>query len=113
MVPSSAPDGRSLNLRWGGRIGPTLPAGIVRRIPPGRTRYGATVFDERAATIAELRPLAIHGMAYVDVVLALEGGGTLSARLGPEAMPAELAVGDAVVAISVMANVIELRRPAG
>jgi len=71
------------------------------------------MFDERSAVVLEVRPLAIHGMAYVDVVLELEGGGSLSARLGPEAVPAGLAVGDGVVAVSVMANVIELRRSEG
>ena len=69
------------------------------------------MFDERAATVTELRPLAIHGMAYVDVVLDLDGNGPLSARLGPEAVPSDLSVGDRVVAVTVMANVIELRRP--
>jgi hypothetical protein len=40
------------------------------------------------------------------------GGGRLSARLGPEAVPSDLAAGDRVVAVTVMANVIEVRRPA-
>lgn len=71
------------------------------------------MFDERSAVVTELRPLAIHGMPYIDVVLTLDGGGTRSARLGPEAVPEGLAVGDAVVAVSVMANVIELRRAPG
>ena len=60
--------------------------------------------------MTELRPLAIHGMAYVDVVATTEDGTTLSARLGPEAIPEGLAVGDRVIVVTVMANVIELRR---
>ena len=83
-----------------------------RRIPPGRARYGATVFDERTASVVEVRSLAIHGMAYVDLVLDVDGGGQLSARLGPEAVPPDLAAGERVVAVTVMANVIEVRRPA-
>lgn len=68
------------------------------------------MFDERGGTVTDLRPLSIHGMAYVDVVLALDDGASLSARLGPEAVPDGLAVGDRMVAVAVMANVIELRR---
>jgi hypothetical protein len=71
------------------------------------------MFDERPATVTELRPLAIHGMAYLDVALALDAGGTLSARLGPEAVPEGLTEGDRVIAVAVMSNVIELRRPEG
>ena len=67
------------------------------------------MFDERTAVVRELRPLAIHGMAYVDIVLTLEDGKALSARLGPEAVPHGLSVGDRVVAVTVLANVIELR----
>jgi hypothetical protein len=71
------------------------------------------VFDERPATVTDVRPLAIHGMAYVDVALALDAGGALSARLGPEAVPAGLTTGDRVIAVAVMSNVIELRRVEG
>jgi hypothetical protein len=105
-----------LNLRWGSRIARTLASEARRRIPPGEARYGDAVFEERPANVAELRPLAIHGLPYVDVALALDDGSSLSARLGPEALPDGLAVGDRVVAVTVMANVIELRRaepPAG
>jgi hypothetical protein len=69
------------------------------------------VFDERAAVVSELRPLSIHGMDYVDLVAALPDGTAISARLGPEALPEGLRVGDDVVLVSVMANVIEVRRP--
>lgn len=68
------------------------------------------MFDERGGTVADLRPLSIHGMAYLDVALTLDDGTSLSARLGPEAVPDGLAVGDRIVAVVVMANVIELRR---
>ncbi|HSL11855.1 MAG TPA: TOBE domain-containing protein [Actinomycetota bacterium] len=69
------------------------------------------MFDERPATVTDLRPLAIHGMPYVDVVARTDDGATLSARLGPEAVPEGLAVGDPVIAVTVMSNVIEIRRP--
>jgi hypothetical protein len=68
------------------------------------------MFDQRPATVTELRALAIHGMAYVDVALALDDGTTLSARLGPEAVPEGLTPGDRVIVVAVMSNVIELRR---
>jgi hypothetical protein len=68
------------------------------------------MFDERPALVTELRPLAIHGMAYVDVAATTDDGTALSARLGPEAIPEGLAVGDRVIVVTVMANVIELRR---
>ena len=58
----------------------------------------------------EVRPLAIHGMAYVDLVLSLDDGTQLTARLGPEAVPDDLSAGERVVAVTVMANVIEVRR---
>jgi hypothetical protein len=69
------------------------------------------VFDERTAVVTELRPLSIHGMGYVDLVAALPEGTTISARLGPEALPEGLQVGEEVVVVSVMATVIEVRRP--
>jgi len=71
------------------------------------------MFDERPGSVTELRQLAIHGMPYVDLVLRLDDGSSLSARLGPEAVPEGLTVGDRVVAVVVMANVIELRRSEG
>ncbi len=98
-----------MNLREGGRIRGTVGAIGRPRIRTGEPRYGRGMFDERTAVVRELRPLAIHGMAYVDIVLTLEDGKALSARLGPEAVPQGLSVGDRVVAVTVLANVIELR----
>jgi hypothetical protein len=69
------------------------------------------MFDERTAVVTELRPLSIHGMGYVDLVATLPEGTTISARLGPEALPEGLQVGEEVVVVSVMATVIEIRRP--
>jgi hypothetical protein len=69
------------------------------------------MLDESPARVVNLRPVSIHGLTFVDVALALPDGRTLDARLGPEAVPDDLAVGDEVVAVSAMANVLELRRP--
>lgn len=70
------------------------------------------MLDESLARVTDLRPVSIHGMRFVDVVLALADGRRLDARLGPEAVPDGLASGETVVVVSAMANVLELRRPA-
>jgi hypothetical protein len=69
------------------------------------------MLDESLARVVDLRPVSIHGMAFVDVALALVDGRRLDARLGPEAVPDDLAAGETVVVVSAMANVLELRRP--
>ena len=71
------------------------------------------MFAERPALVTRCTPVSIHGVPYVDVVLDVEGGTELTARLGPEAVPADLRAGDRVLAVSVMATVIELRRAPG
>jgi hypothetical protein len=69
------------------------------------------MLDESMARVVDLRPVSIHGMTFVDVALLLVDGRRLDARLGPEAVPDDLAAGETVVVVSAMANVLELRRP--
>lgn len=64
---------------------------------------------ERPALVTRCASVSIHGVPYVDVVLEVEEGPSLTARLGPEAVPAGLGEGDRVVAVLVMSTVIELR----
>lgn len=68
------------------------------------------MFAQRPALVTRCTSVSIHGVPYVDVVLEVEGGPALTARLGPEAVPSGLREGEPVVAVLVMATVIELRR---
>lgn len=55
------------------------------------------LFGAHSARIVDLRPVAIHGTRMLDVVFQIDGeGSSRSARLGAEALPATLEVGDRV-----------------
>jgi hypothetical protein len=69
------------------------------------------MLDESPGRVLDLRPVSIHGMAFVDVTLVLDDGRRFDARLGPEAVPDDLARGETVVVVSAMGNVLELRKP--
>lgn len=55
------------------------------------------LFGAHSAQIVALQPVAIHGTRMLDVIYQLDGEATArSARLGVEALPATLEVGDRV-----------------
>jgi hypothetical protein len=71
----------------------------------------ATMLGERDAVVDGVKAFDLHGVTYYDVALTLSDGGTLSARLGPEAVPEGLKAGDRVLATLAANMVVSLRRP--
>lgn len=61
--------------------------------------------------VTEIRAFDLHGVTYYDVALTLSDGNAMSARLGPEAVPAGLEAGDPVLATLAANMVVSLRRP--
>lgn len=53
----------------------------------------------------------LHGQTYYDVVVELDDGTSLSARLGGEAVPEDLEVGERVEVTLAMNMLLGLRRP--
>jgi hypothetical protein len=69
------------------------------------------VLGEQEAVVVEVRPFDLHGVMYHDVTLKFVDGSAEGARLGPEAIPADLRAGERVLATRVANMVISLRRP--
>lgn len=65
---------------------------------------------DREATVREVQHLMLHGVTYYDVVVALDEGATLTARLGAEAVPEDIQPGDRVVATLAVNMLLGLRR---
>ena len=61
--------------------------------------------------VLEVRPVSIHGLAYVDLTLGFADRTTDQSRLGPEAVPEDLRKGERVLATKVANMVISVRRP--
>jgi hypothetical protein len=57
------------------------------------------------ALVVEVNHLDVHGVGYVDVILAYRDRSTATARLGSESVPDGLAAGEQVVA-RIVANMI-------
>jgi hypothetical protein len=68
------------------------------------------MLEEREAVVAEVRPVSIHGSAFVDVTLAFADRTVENARLGAESAPADLAVGERVIVRTVMRTIVEVSR---
>ncbi len=69
------------------------------------------MLDEQEATVQELRTFDLHGVTYADVTVRLADGLVLGGRLGSEAIPADLATGDHVLAMVAANLLVSLRRP--
>ena len=67
--------------------------------------------DEVEVEVVEVKPFDLHGVRYHDVTIAYPDRTVDNARLGPEGVPAELRVGERVMATKVMNMVVSLRRP--
>ncbi len=67
--------------------------------------------EEVEAEVVEVKPFDLHGVRYHDVTIAYPDRTVDNARLGPEGVPAELSVGETVIATKVMNMVVSLRRP--
>jgi hypothetical protein len=71
------------------------------------------MMGEQEAVVLEVRPVSIHGLAFVDVTLGFPDRATERSRLGPEAVPEDLQQGERVLATGVANIVISVRRPDG
>jgi hypothetical protein len=71
------------------------------------------MMGEQEAVVLEVRPVSIHGLAFVDVTLGFPDRATERSRLGPEAVPEDLQQGERVLATKVANIVISVRRPDG
>jgi hypothetical protein len=69
------------------------------------------VLGEREAVVHEVRSFDLHGVTYQDVTIRYPDGSAETARLGPEAVPADLRAGERVLATRVANMIISLRRP--
>jgi hypothetical protein len=69
------------------------------------------MLGEREAIVLEARPFQVHGVPHYDVTLGFPDRSVVSARLGAESVPADLAQGDRIVASMAMNMVVAIRRP--
>jgi hypothetical protein len=68
------------------------------------------MLEEREAVVVDVKPLAVHGSAFVDVTVAYADRSVETARLGTESAPADLAAGERVVVRTVMRTIVEVSR---
>lgn len=69
------------------------------------------MLGDREAMVTEVRPFDLHGVTYYDLTVAFSDRSTETARLGPEAVPDGLQVGDRVLVTMAANMVISVRRP--
>ena len=69
------------------------------------------MLGEQDALVLEVRPLAIHGLPYVDLKVAFRDRSVHEPRLGPEAVPPELQTGEQVVVMLAANMIVSVRRP--
>jgi len=69
------------------------------------------MLGEQDALVLEVRPFELHGVTYSDVAVAYRDRSTERARLGPEAVPSELAAGEQVRVTRVANMIVSITRP--
>jgi len=70
----------------------------------------ATVLGEEEALVMDVRSWDVHGVGYVDVVVAYKDRSTETARLGPESVPADLQAGERVMVSRAVNMIVAVRR---
>ncbi|MGZ8599149.1 MAG: hypothetical protein ACXWX6_02960 [Actinomycetota bacterium] len=68
------------------------------------------MLGEREAEVLEVTPVEIHGVPYADLTLAYPDGVVVSARLGRESIPGDLATGERVWVQAAMNVIVGVRR---
>jgi hypothetical protein len=63
------------------------------------------------ALVVEVKPFDVHGVGYVDVTVAYRDRSVETARLGPESVPADLAVGEQVLVTKAVNMIVAIGRP--
>jgi hypothetical protein len=66
---------------------------------------------EEEALVLGVKPFELHGLTYYDITIAFRDRSVENARLGPEAVPADLKQGEQVLATRVVGMVTSVRRP--
>lgn len=61
--------------------------------------------------VQEVRPVSIHGAAFVDVTVGYPDRAPETARLGTESVPADLEVGEHVLVSTAVNMIVAIRRP--
>jgi hypothetical protein len=69
------------------------------------------VLGEQEAVVAGVKPFDLHGVTYYDLALQFTDGNTQTARLGPEAVPDGLKVGERVLVTMAANMAVSVRRP--
>jgi hypothetical protein len=62
------------------------------------------------ALVVEVKPFDVHGVGYVDVTVAYRDRSLETARLGPESVPDDLAVGEQVMVTKAVNMIIAIKR---
>jgi hypothetical protein len=73
--------------------------------------YSSGVLGEQEALVLDVQPFPLHGVTYYDVRIAYRDRSIDEARLGPEAVPEDLKVGEQVLAMRAANMVVSIRRP--
>jgi hypothetical protein len=63
------------------------------------------------ALVVEVKPFDVHGVGYVDVTVAYRDRAVETARLGPESVPADLAIGEQVLVTKAVNMIVAVARP--
>jgi len=69
------------------------------------------VLGELEATVRDVRPWDVHGVAYVDVTVRYPDGVLETARIGAESIPEGLQVGERVMVSRAVNMIVGIRRP--
>jgi hypothetical protein len=67
------------------------------------------VLGDRDAVVLEVRRFEIHGSGFVDVTVVLQDRSTMTARIGAESVPPEMAPGDHVTVSLAMNMIVAIR----
>jgi len=65
---------------------------------------------EQSAVVMAVKAFNLHGVIYVDITVGFEDKSMENARLGPESVPGDLAVGEQVLVTRAANMVIAVRR---
>ena len=103
----------SLSVVRRGRIEPTLagtPASAQGASPYGPCGSLRPMVGDAEALVVEVKPFDVHGVGYVDVTVAYRDRSLETARLGPESLPDDLAVGEQVLVTKAVNMIVAIKR---
>ncbi|HEY6567262.1 MAG TPA: hypothetical protein VI341_07065 [Actinomycetota bacterium] len=68
------------------------------------------MLGDAEALVVELKPFDVHGVGYVDVTVAYRDRSVETARLGPESVPTDLAIGEQVLVTKAVNMIVAIKR---